>query len=133
MLHDGPEYLPEFLLRKETAKEKRQVDWRFSVSAPVGWHARFNHPTRASLGILGDGAYAHKPPPPPQIDAYIGGGGRIVWQDVKVPANIRVLDQRAAAAPVQPGGGGLVRGTVYSMLTGRPTTNSPWSCSTRPA
>jgi len=121
VLHDGPEYLPEFMLRGETVKEKRQLDWRFSVSTPINWHLRFNQPTRSPLG---DWRYFHKPPPPPQIDAYIGGGGRIIWKDVQVPANIRVIDQRAEAAPVQPVGGGLVRGTVYSMLTGQPISGA---------
>jgi hypothetical protein len=121
IVRDGPEYLPSFMLQKVKEKEKRMLDWRFSVASPINWNIRFSDPKTPPYFNSDD---FHKPCPPPRIEVFIGAGGAIVWNDVKVPANVRVIDQRAEAAPVKSANGGLVRGTIYSMITGKPIANA---------
>ena len=114
VVHDGPEY--SFWEVEETG-EKEPVDWVFTVWKPANWHRLYNHPQGY---FLSDHPNFRQPVPPPQIHACISKRGPIVWEEVKVPPDVRVIDQRAEAAPVQPVGGGLVCGTVYDLSTGQP-------------
>jgi protocatechuate 3,4-dioxygenase beta subunit len=61
---------------------------------------------------------------PPRLNVYVGGGGGVDWAKVKVPAGLSVHDERAAAAPGQPGGGAVVRAEIYDMATGKPVRDA---------
>ena len=117
VVHDGPEYSAVFDCEGAAAdKKKSRVDWTFTVWNPANWYRLFNSP---NLTFESDHHNFRQPVAPPRIDVYIGGG-TIVWNKVKVPPNVHVVDKREEAAPVRPKGGGLVRGTVYDMATGQP-------------
>jgi hypothetical protein len=108
VVHDGPGHSYVF--------DDKQVDWTFTVWKPENWHRLFSDPKGV---FFSDQSNFRKPVPPPTIDVYIGGGGSIVWEEVEIPPNVRVVDKRAASAPVKPEGGGLVCGEVYDMATGQ--------------
>lgn len=117
VIHDGTG--PTDLLRDETAQADQDVlvvDWTFTVWQPERWHRHFNDPRKV---LHSRSANFRKPVAPPRIDVYVGVGP-IVWNQVEMPANVRVIDKRAEAAPVKPVGGGLIRGSVYDMATGQP-------------
>ncbi len=108
VLHDGP---------YEDSLLKERVDWAFTVWVPANWHRLFNNPK--SVHEAGD-PHFRQPVDPPRLDVYVGGGGGVDWAKVKVPAGLRVRDERAAAAPVRPGGGAIVHADIYDMATGKP-------------
>ncbi|MCH8333799.1 carboxypeptidase regulatory-like domain-containing protein [Candidatus Sumerlaeota bacterium] len=64
-----------------------------------------------------------KPVPVPRIVVYVGDGA-IDWHEVAIPDNLEVIDQRVEAAPVQPIQGGVIRGSVFDMATGRPIADT---------
>ncbi|UCH34166.1 MAG: carboxypeptidase regulatory-like domain-containing protein, partial [Armatimonadota bacterium] len=83
---------------------------------PERWHRLYNRidSFRASRQPA-----LRQPVPAPRLDVYIGGGA-IVWDRVEVPGQLVVIDKREESAPVQPVGGGLVRGDIFDMCTGKP-------------
>ena len=98
-----------------------RTDWAFEVCKPATWHLLYNNPNSV---FAPDSDNFRKPVPAPTIKVYIGGGGPIVWEDVRIPDNIEVIDKRAEAAPVKPIGGGLIQGEVYDMSTGQVITGA---------
>ena len=108
VVHDGPGQSHVF--------NKKQIDWALTLWIPESWHRLFSDPKGV---FFSDQSNFRKPVPPPTIDVYIGGGGSIVWEEVEIPPNVRVVDKRAVSAPVKPVGGGLVCGEVYDMATGQ--------------
>ena len=93
---------------------KERVDWAFAVWIAEDFYRNFNRP---QAGPFSDHPYYRQPIPPPRIDVYVGGDGPIVWEQVNVPSNVRVIDKRAAAAPVDAKNGGVVRGRLFDMAT----------------
>jgi len=111
-VHDG---LGPNQIGRAKGGEGLGADWTFTVWHPESWHRLYNNPERSyDFGNLN----FRKPVAPPRIDVYLGGGA-IVWQGVRVPEKIRVIDRRAEAAPVKLVGGGWIRGDVYDMATGQ--------------
>ena len=55
--------------------------------------------------------------PSPRIDVYLDADSLIVWEEVEVPSNVRVIDMRAKAMPVSVDAGGVIRGGVFDMAT----------------
>lgn len=93
---------------------KERVDWTFAFWVAESFYRHFG----GSLGrAFSDHPYYRQPVPPPRIDVYVGGDGPIVWEEVRVPSNVRVIDKRAAAAPVDVAPGGVVRGRLFDMAT----------------
>lgn len=88
---------------------KERLDWTFAVWAPENFYRNFNHP---QAGPFSEHPYDRQPFPPPRIDVYVGGNAPITWEQVSVPSNVRVIDKRAAAAPVDVKNGGVVRGRL---------------------
>ncbi|MCX7044457.1 MAG: carboxypeptidase-like regulatory domain-containing protein [Candidatus Sumerlaeota bacterium] len=127
VVNDGPKY-STFIRDKEDKVEKNnkenkkaRMDWSFTVWIPASWHHLYNNPK----SVWGSSQPNFRQPvPPPQIDVYIGGEGMIVWKDVVVPPNVRVIDKREESAPVKPVGGGMVCGTIYDMSTGQPVNGA---------
>ncbi|GAF99752.1 unnamed protein product, partial [marine sediment metagenome] len=93
---------------------EERVDWTFTIWVAEEFYRSFSSPMGE---YRSDDPYNHQPVPPPRIDVYVGGDGPIVWEDVKVPPNVRVIDKRAAAAPVDVSSGGAVRGNLFDMAT----------------
>jgi hypothetical protein len=119
VVHNGPEY--SFWLREndeELSKEENRVDWTFTVWVPQNWNSLYNSPR--SYMIHSDHPNFKKPVAAPRVDVYIGGGGSIIWKDVKVPKNVVVIDKRPSSISPEFAGGGLIRGKVFDLAIGEP-------------
>lgn len=120
VIHDGPEH-NRFLEHDETAKTDTRVDWAFTVWVPEKWHRLYNNPT---LIFDADDPRFRQPVAPPQLDVYLGGGGKVDWAKVKMPAGIRVRDERASAVTAKPIGGAGLRADIFDMATGKPVCSA---------
>jgi len=120
IIDDKPLLLVAHDYRQDTEKQtgwtflKERVDWTFAVWVAESFHRHFNG--RFGRAFSGN-SYYRQPVPPPRIDVYVGGEGPIDWEEVNVPPNVRVIDKRAAAAPVDVKNGGVVRGRLFDMAT----------------
>ncbi|MHC4527958.1 MAG: carboxypeptidase regulatory-like domain-containing protein [Planctomycetota bacterium] len=103
VIHNGP---------KEEKDPEERADWTFTVWNPESWDCRHNKPKSAFY-------LDRKPVPAPRIDLYVGDGA-VAWEKVKVPQNIRVVDKRPGSMSPEFAGGGLVRGKVFDLATGKP-------------
>jgi len=111
VLHDGPRFGYLFEQWEPPSEPEDPIHWTFTVWNPESWHRIHNRIN----GYLPSG----QPVPAPRLDVYIGGGP-ITWEEVRVPAGLVVIDQRAESAPIKPVGGGLLRGDVFDICTGKP-------------
>lgn len=114
VIHDGPQE-NSFLKGEKDASTDARVDWTFTVWVPANWHHLYNNPK--SVFSSGQPQF-RQPVAPPRLDVY-SGGGQVDWAKVNVPDNVRVRDERASAAEVQPVSGAMVRVDVYDMATGK--------------
>lgn len=126
IIRDGPEFSPH-LKRNGQSEESARIDWKFTVWNPESWHRLHNNPKIISIG---DNPNIGKPVPPPTIHVYVGGGS-IVWEEVRIPENIIVIDEREESAPIKPVGGGLITGNIFDMSSGRPIGNAEIVLATR--
>ena len=115
-IHDGPYSC--WWVGKE---EKGYVDWTFTVSNPEEWHAIFNRPEASFYSYQSRG---FQPVPAPRFDVYAGvlpTPGGIDWTLVKLPENIRVIDQRARVkkTPPAPVNAPMISGSIYDMANGK--------------
>ena len=108
-IHDGSGETP-FL------GDDAHFDWSFTVWVPASWNQLYNNP-KSFFGS--DQPQFRQPVDPPRLDIFIHAGG-VDWSKIKVPANVRVKDERAAAAGVVALGGAVVRADFYDMNTGKP-------------
>ncbi len=118
VVHNGPYY--SFWLRdndEHLEQEGNRIDWSFTVWNAENWKRLYNDPNSY---FLADHPNYHKPVAPPRIDLYITRGGSINWDDVKVPANVAVIDRRPGSIGPEYAGKGLVDGKVLDMETGEP-------------
>jgi hypothetical protein len=92
------------------------LEWKFTVWHPASWHQSRSKPDAAAF-LRPQGGYMSLVPPP-RIDVYVVEG--IDWGEVVIPPNLTVTDTRAGSAPIPVEGGGVIRGVVYDMSTGRP-------------
>ena len=97
----------------EAAPNAKQVDWTFTVWAPEN-HYRLFAGTNQSFS---DHPNFRQPVPAPRIDVYLDRDSPIAWDEVEVPANVRVIDTRGEAAPGDLGASGVIRGGVFDMAT----------------
>jgi hypothetical protein len=116
VIRDGPEE-NNFLKDSNKTNSETRVDWAFTAWVPANWHRLFNNPKSV---FDSDHPNFRQPVDPPRLDVYLGGGGQLDWTKVKVPASVRVRDERASAAGVDPVGGAMVRADVFDMATGKP-------------
>jgi 5-hydroxyisourate hydrolase-like protein (transthyretin family) len=118
VVHNGPKY--SWALKdknEELAKEDNRVDWTFTVWSPERWDMLYNRSRRrVSPANLNFG----KPVAPPRIDAYIIRAGSILWEQVKVPENVVLIDKRPGSVSPEFAGKGLVRATVFDIATKKP-------------
>ena len=99
---------------KEPVKDKTRIDWTFTIWAPENFHNLFSSPKG---GIDSNHPNFRQPVPPPRIDVYLGDESPINWEEVKIPAPVKVIDMRAEATPTSVEAGGVVRGGVFDMAT----------------
>lgn len=92
VIHNGPknDVILEAEKRENTAVDAR-VDWVFIFWNPESWSKFFDN-TNNVVFLKNDPRYG-QPVPAPRLDVYIGGG-QVNWEAVKVPANLRVRDER---------------------------------------
>ena len=112
VIHDGP--YEDIILNE-------RVDWAFTVWVPKNWHRLYNNPK-----VVLDATDLHfrQPVDPPRLDVYVGGADGVDWSKVKVPAGLKVRDERAAAAPIHPTDGAVIRADLYDMATGKPVADA---------
>jgi hypothetical protein len=67
---------------------------------------------------------ARKTMPAPRVDVYLGGDNPIIWKDVKVPANLVVIDRRPGSVAPQFADKGLLRGKVFDLETKQPIASA---------
>ncbi len=119
VIHDGPQ---ENTFLKDSAKPNAdtRVDWTFTVWVPANWNRLYNNP---KILFDADQPRFRRPVDPPRLDVYVGGG-QVDWAKVKVPASLRVRDERASAAGVELSGGSVVRAEFFDMDTGKPVSGA---------
>ncbi|MBL7153911.1 MAG: hypothetical protein ISS79_09350 [Phycisphaerae bacterium] len=119
IVHNGPKTGRS--RAKKPAEEEKRIDWTFTVWNPDDWDSLYNSPR--SHKLHSDHPNFKKPVDPPKIDIYIGGGA-VVWDQVKVPKNIVVIDKRPGSISPKFAGKGLVRARVFDLVTGKPITGA---------
>ena len=113
VIHDGAGESP-FL------EGKAGYDWSFTVWVPTNWNHLYNNP-KSVFGA--DQPQFRQPVDPPRLDLFVRGGS-VDFSKVRVPPNVRLKDERAAAAGVNLTGGGVVRADFYDMSTGKPVAGA---------
>ncbi|MBP7936125.1 MAG: hypothetical protein KA354_15900 [Phycisphaerae bacterium] len=120
VVHDGPGTDLIHALDRGL-NNKGVVNWTFVVWQPVSFHQLFSNP---KVYFDADQELYRRPVPAPRIEVYVDGGRPIVWSKVQVPSRVKVIDERAEAAPVKPVGGGLLQVDVYDMASGQPVADT---------
>ncbi len=118
-IHDEAGDSP-FLKEEGKPAADTRFDWNFSVWVPSSWHRLYNNPKSV---FSADQPQFRQPVAPPRLDLYLGRSV-VDFSKVKVPANIRVRDLRAAAAGVTPVGGAVVRADFFDMANGKPVAGA---------
>lgn len=117
VVRNGPEY--SFWLKEneeELSKPENRIDWTFTVWNPESWNRLYNNPRSF---FSSDHPNFKKPVATPRVDVYIGRGS-IVWEDVKIPKNLVVIDKRPGSISPKFADKGLVHGKVFDIATGKP-------------
>ena len=117
VIHDGPEIDGVLKLHKP---DDARVDWTFTVWNPESWNQLYNNPNTV---FAASSPNFRQPVSPPRIDVYIGGG-LLDWTNVTIPAGVRVRDERASAAGVNPSDGAVVRVFFVDMATSKPVAGA---------
>ncbi|MBN2591301.1 MAG: carboxypeptidase regulatory-like domain-containing protein [Sedimentisphaerales bacterium] len=119
-LHNGP--------GKDYVIQEGRLDWSFMTWVPSSWNS-LNNSSREIY--YPDGSETTKPVPVakkimpvPRIDLYLSKENPIVWKDVIVPENVKVIDLRPGSIDKKFEGKGLVRGKVIDIETKKPLANA---------
>jgi len=115
IVHNGPKI--DYFNRNQSAKQKDRIDWTFTIGNPDDWDKLYNSPQ--SHKLHSDHPNFKKPVDPPRMDLYVGGGA-VVWDQVKVPKNVVVIDKRPGSISPKFAGKGLVRAKIFDLATGKP-------------
>ncbi|HYE19936.1 MAG TPA: carboxypeptidase-like regulatory domain-containing protein, partial [Tepidisphaeraceae bacterium] len=100
--------------------EQNRVDWTFTVWTPENFHRLYNGGT--SL-FMADRPDFRSELPPPRLDVFVSDAG-VKWDAVKLPANVRLEDQRAASHGYAAADGAVVVATVYDGTTSKPVAGA---------
>ena len=115
VVHNGP--------KKDFVVDGR-VDWTFLAWVGKNWDSLSNSSRNfyrlADSGSTKPVPMARKTMPVPRVDVYLGAENPIIWNDVKVPANVVVIDRRPGSVAPQFAGRGLVHGKVLDLETKKP-------------
>lgn len=118
VIHDG--IGQSFWLNMNDEPDKRDaaaIEWRFMVWQPKQWQKQKELPPglrSSEVEAAGE--------PVTQIDFFTGG--RIRWEEVKVPVGIEVDDQRLEAHGYSADSGTVLEGTLTDTETGAPVTGA---------
>jgi len=115
IVHNGPK--KDYSRGINPTGQKKRIDWTFTVWDADAWDRLYNSPR--SYRSHSDHPNFNKPVDPPKIDLYVGGGA-VIWEKVKAPENIKVIDKRPGSISPEFAGKGLVRGRVFDMATQKP-------------
>ena len=117
VVHNGPKY-SSWLQgnNEELAKEDNRVDWTFTVWSPEKWNMLYDGSRRR---VSPNNPNFKKPVAPPRIHVYIGVGA-LVWEQVKVPENVVLIDKRPGSVSPEFAGKGLISAKVFDMDTKKP-------------
>lgn len=103
--------------RDEAKRAASEIDWTFVVWQTDRWKHLRRMP--ADLRPRGEAAQAGEGDVPvPEIVVY--AGGRVRWEEVKVPEGVEVVDRRLEAHGFRPGDGTVFQGTVTDLAGGTP-------------
>jgi hypothetical protein len=119
IVHDGTNR--GFFFGQE--KDGPGMDWSFTVWTPASFHRLYGGGNTAIISAADPSGNLGKPVEPPTIDVYLGTG-RIDWKQIKVPAGVKVTDERASAAGYEPADGSVCRGRVLDMVRSRPLSGA---------
>ena len=116
IIHEGPK-ANQFI----SDKKDQHYDWSFTVWDPRSFHQLFNNPQSFFMARDPDARF-RRPVDPPRTDVYVAGddGKGIDCKKVKVPANVRVSDERATSNGYAAADGSVLRGDVYDVVTSKP-------------
>ncbi|MDA7881553.1 carboxypeptidase-like regulatory domain-containing protein [Akkermansiaceae bacterium] len=111
IVQSGPKnsFWLEISKRGDKAVDAR-IDWSFVVWNESVWNQMFNDPKNT---FMSDSPNFRKPVDCPKIHLYLGGG-KVAWDDVKVPKGITVIDERS-----KDGVGAKFTGVVREMGSGK--------------
>ena len=114
---------PKFVRMRDDKdpKSDSRYDWDFTIWDVGSYYQLYGNPKSAFLSEAPD---FRRPLPPPRMHVYVGGGGAVEWDKVRVPAGIVVIDKRASAAGIKPGQGAVVAGNVFDMATSKPLADA---------
>lgn len=86
----------------------KKEDWTFTVFNPAAFNRR-----QAMFADLAP----KRPMPSPSIDLFLEKTSKIDFAAIKVPANIKIIDERADSNATA---GSIIRGQVLDMITSKP-------------
>ncbi len=119
IVHNGPKI--NYFKRDDPVKQEERIDWTFTIWNPDDWDRLYNSPR--SHMLHSEHPNFRKPVDPPKMDLYVGGGA-VVWDQVKVPKNVVVIDKRPGSISPEFAGKGLVRARVFDLATRKPVTGA---------
>ncbi|NIS50909.1 MAG: hypothetical protein GWN67_26850 [Phycisphaerae bacterium] len=119
VVHNGPQ---KSVFGEDNRESSANViDFTFMVWDPKQWNWHFNKPSSV---FFSDNPRFGKPVDPPRMDVYINDGGSIIWEEVRIPENLTVIDKRPGSIAHEFAGKGLVDGTVLDSATGQPVSGA---------
>jgi hypothetical protein len=115
-----------------TPEKKRQsneagIPWILHVWDRQCWHSHYNDPLN---DLYPRGQRRGDPPPPPELTIGVGEGG-VIWEELKIPKNLTILDKRTTGQSPRDRAGLEVHGTVRDMATGKGIAGAEVSGATR--
>jgi len=91
-----------------------RIEWSALIWVPGNWHFLNNNPVRNLHGRPGGG----HPVPPPTVSIAVGSP-TLSFEDLAIPHNVTLVDQRETSSSHDLSEGSIVEGVVYDMATGK--------------
>ncbi|MHC1764369.1 MAG: hypothetical protein AB9869_08685 [Verrucomicrobiia bacterium] len=125
-VHDGRKN--SFVLDPNNKQGTNTIDWSFTVWLPESWNRLYGsgQPIFSS-----DDPNAGKPMPPPRVDLFLSSTGRIVFDEIALPARLTLHDERAATAGVDTTAGSVFHIAVTDIRTHLPLPGARVAVTTR--
>lgn len=122
-IHEGP-HENQFLRDDSDPKSDTRVDWTFTVWDPRSYHQLYNNPASTFTSDDPSGRF-RAPIEAPRLDLYVApakaaNAKGIDFTKIKVPANVKVTDERASAHGYKPDDKSILLGDAFDMLTSKP-------------
>jgi hypothetical protein len=114
-IHDGGQF--SFASDPNHEQTTNNLDWTFTIWVPKNWQHLYGQ--GHGHGFSDDPNFG-KSMPPPRIDLYPDSQTKIAFEKIKVPANVKIQDERAIAAGVDVSGGTVLLATILEAGTHQP-------------